>query len=70
MTESVGICQYLVDRYQGDAFRVDSSHPEYGAYLNWLHHADATLTFPQTIKMRYYFLEPIPAKQAPGSRCR
>ena len=64
MTESVAICQYLVDRYQRFDFGLQPSHPEYGAYLNWLHHADATLTFPQTIAMRYYYLEPTPEKQA------
>ena len=64
MTESVGICQYLVDRYQRYDFGLEPSHPEYGHYLNWLHHADATLTFPQTIAMRYYVLEPTPEKQA------
>lgn len=64
MTESVGICQYLVDRYQRFDFGLAPDHPEYGAYLNWLHHADATLTFPQTISMRYYYLEPTPEKQA------
>jgi glutathione S-transferase len=64
MTESVGICQYLVDRYQRYDFGLEPTHPEYGAYLNWLHHADATLTFPQTISMRYYYLEPTPEKQA------
>jgi glutathione S-transferase len=64
MTESVGICQYLVDRYQRYDFGLEPSHTEYGAYLNWLHHADATLTFPQTIAMRYYVLEPTPEKQA------
>jgi len=64
MTESVGICQYLVDRYQRYDFGLEPAHPEYGAYLNWLHHADATLTFPQTISMRYYVLEPTPEKQA------
>jgi glutathione S-transferase len=64
MTESVAICQYLVDRYRRYDFGLESSHPEYGAYLNWLHHADATLTFPQTISMRYYYLEPTPEKQA------
>lgn len=63
MTESVGICQYLVDRYQRFDFGLQPAHPEYGAYLNWLHHADATLTFPQTIAMRYYVLEPTPEKQ-------
>tara|TARA_R110000823_G_scaffold295738_2_gene415554 strand:+ start:40278 stop:40910 length:633 start_codon:yes stop_codon:yes gene_type:complete len=64
MTESAGICQYLVDRYQRYDFGLQPDHPEYGAYLNWLHHADATLTFPQTIAMRYYYLEPSPEKQA------
>jgi glutathione S-transferase len=64
MTESTGICQYLVDRYQRYDFGLQPSHSEYGAYLNWLHHSDATLTFPQTIAMRYYFLEPTPEKQA------
>jgi glutathione S-transferase len=64
MTESAGICQYLVDRYQRYDFGLQPDHPEYGAYLNWLHHSDATLTFPQTISMRYYLLEPNPEKQA------
>jgi glutathione S-transferase len=64
MTESVAICQYLVDRYQRYDLGLPPSHPEYGAYLNWLQHADATLTFPQTISMRYYYLEPTPEKQA------
>ncbi len=64
MTESTAICQYLVDRYQRFDIGLQPSHPEYGAYLNWLHHADATLTFPQTIAMRYYYLEPTPEKQA------
>lgn len=64
MTESAGICQYLVDRYQQFDFGLRPEHPEYGAYLNWLHHSDATLTFPQTIALRYYVLEPTPEKQA------
>ena len=63
MTESAGICQYLVDRYQQYDFGLQADHPEYGAYLNWLHHSDATLTFPQTIAMRYYYLDPTPEKQ-------
>jgi len=64
MTESSAICQYLVDRYQQYEFGLKPEHPEYGEYLNWLHHADATLTFPQTLAMRYYYLEPTPEKQA------
>ena len=57
MTESSGICHYLVEKYQQTAFGVAVDHPEYGDYLNWLFHSDATLTFPQTIVLRYTMLE-------------
>jgi glutathione S-transferase len=66
MTESSGICHYLVERYQQYDFGLKPDHPEYGAYLNWLYHSDATLTFPQTIVMRYFHLEPTPEKQPVG----
>lgn len=58
MTESTGICHYLVERYQRQDLSVSVQHPEYGDYLNWLYHSDATLTFPQTVVMRYMILEP------------
>ena len=64
MTESSGICQYLVDRYGPTPLSVDVSEPEYGSYLNWLHRSDATLTFPQTIVFRYTSLEP-PERRLP-----
>ena len=64
MTESSAICQYLVDRYRRYDLGLQAVQPEYGDYLNWLHHADATLTFPQTIFLRYHYLEPVPEKQA------
>jgi glutathione S-transferase len=63
MTESTGICHYLVERYQQYEFGLKPGDPEYGDYLNWLYHSDATLTFPQTIAMRYLHLEPTPEKQ-------
>lgn len=53
MTESTAICHYLVDRFGHDTLRVDTDDPEYGSFLNWLYHSDATLTFPQTIVLRY-----------------
>ena len=53
MTESAAICQYLADRYAGPPLAVDKSEPAYGAYLNALHFGEATLTFPQTIVLRY-----------------
>lgn len=58
MTESSGICLYLVEKYGNDQLGLKVDHPEYGAYLNWLFHSDATLTFPQTIYLRYSVLEP------------
>ncbi len=63
MTESSGICHYLVEKYQQYDFGLKPDHVEYGDYLNWLYHSDATLTFPQTIAMRYFHLEPTPEKQ-------
>src|ERR1700709_1068705 len=32
--------------------------PAYGAFLNWMYFSDATLTFPQTLVLRYTELEP------------
>lgn len=64
MTESVAICQYLGDRHSpgGLALRVDE--PEYPTYLNDLQFGEATLTFPQTLILRYARLEP-PERQRP-----
>ncbi|MEQ1754370.1 MAG: glutathione S-transferase family protein [Micropepsaceae bacterium] len=59
MTESSGICHYLGERHQPNTLRVDPADPEYGNYLNWLYRSDATLTFPQTIVLRYTQLEPV-----------
>ena len=58
MTESVAMAQYLVEKYGPSDLRVMPDEPDYPAYLNWLHHADATLTFPQTVVLRYKFQEP------------
>ncbi|HXQ17759.1 MAG TPA: glutathione S-transferase family protein [Caulobacteraceae bacterium] len=58
MTESSGICHYLAERHAPNALRVDRADPAYGEYLNWLYRSDATLTFPQTIVLRYSRLEP------------
>lgn len=63
MTESTAICQYLVDRYQRFDLSLCCDHNDYGNYINWLYHADATLTFPQTLVLRYYYLEPNPEKR-------
>lgn len=63
MTESAGICQYLADKHGPTTLGVDKSEKDYGLYLNWLHRSDATLTFPQTLVLRYTLLEPEERRQ-------
>ena len=58
MTESAAICQYLADRHDPGGLAVRPDEPGYGAYLNWLHFGEATLTFPQTLVLRYRRFEP------------
>lgn len=58
MTESAGIAQYLVTKYGPTPLAVDLHEPDYGAFLNWLHFGEATLTFPQALVLRYSTLEP------------
>lgn len=70
MTESTGICHYLVEKYRQYDFGLQPDHPEYGNYLNWLYHSDATLTFPQTLFLRYTRLEPDETKAAVGADYR
>jgi glutathione S-transferase len=58
MTESSAICHYLVSRYGPTPLNVAPEENGYGAFLNWLHFGEATLTFPQTIVLRYGRFEP------------
>jgi glutathione S-transferase len=64
MTESSAICHYLGARYGDGAFEVAPADPAFGAYLNWLHFGEATLTFPQTLILRYGRFE-APERQSP-----
>ncbi len=63
MTESCAIPHYLVTRHGGEHLGVAQDHPQYADFLNWTYHADATLTFPQTIVLRYTVLEPSEEKK-------
>jgi len=58
MTESSGICHYLGTRHGPTPLIVGNDEPDYGAFLNWMYFSDATLTFPQTLVLRYTQLEP------------
>ncbi len=63
MTESAAMCQYLAATHPDAGLDVAPTHPAYGAYLNWLYMSDATLTFPQTLVLRYGRFEPAERKQ-------
>jgi glutathione S-transferase len=63
MTESAAIAHYLVSRYGPSPLNVAADEPAYGAFLNFLHFGEATLTFPQTLYLRYSFLEPAEKRQ-------
>jgi len=62
MTESAAICQYLCSLPAASSLQVEPHEAEYGAFLNFLHFGEATLTFPQTLVLRYSRFE------AEGSR--
>lgn len=64
MTESAAIIEYLCARHGPTPLAVMPDEPDFGAWLNWLHHGEATLTFPQTLVLRYRVLEP-PEKRQP-----
>ncbi len=63
MTESAAMCQYLAARHGAGRLDVSLDDPAYGSYLNWLHMSDATLTFPQTLVLRYTHFEPPERRQ-------
>ena len=63
MSESAATVQYLVTRYGPSDLAVPIDDPAYGAWLNWLHFGEATLTFPQTLVLRYSQLEPLEKRQ-------
>lgn len=58
MTESSAICHYLATAYGPSDLAVAPHEPGYAAYLNFLFMGEATLTFPQTIALRYSRFEP------------
>jgi glutathione S-transferase len=63
MTESAAICQYLATRYGPSPLAVEPHEPAYGAFLNFLHFGEATLTFPEAVVLRYSRIEPEDRRQ-------
>ena len=64
MTESAAMCHYLGAKYGPTDLVVRPDEPAFADYLNFLHMGEATLTFPQTIVLRYTRLEP-PERRVP-----
>lgn len=58
MTESSAIPQYLATRYGPTPLALTPDESDYGLWLDWMHRSEATLTFPQTIVLRYTRFEP------------
>lgn len=58
MTESAAICQYLCALSAPTPLQVEPGEEAFGNYLNYLHFGEATLTFPQTLVLRYSRFEP------------
>lgn len=63
LTESAAICEYLAALHPGAGLSVQPQEADFAAYLNWLHMSDATLTFPQTLVLRYAHFEPAERRQ-------
>ena len=57
MSESCAASLYLATLGGGSPLNVPPGEAEHGAFLNWIAHADATLTFPQSVVMRYGLFE-------------
>jgi glutathione S-transferase len=64
LTESAAICQYLAARHSPRALNVEADEADFGAYLNYLHFGEATLTFPLSLVLRYARFEP-PDRRVP-----
>ena len=58
MTESSAIPHVLATLFGPSDLAVAPDEPAYPAYMNFLFMGEATLTFPQTIHLRYTRLEP------------
>lgn len=63
LTESSACCQYLAVRHSPRALNVESDEAGFADYLNFLHFGEATLTFPQTLLLRYGQFEPPERRQ-------
>jgi glutathione S-transferase len=57
LTESCAIAHYLATRGGYTLLAIAPGERDYGEYCDYTHHADATITFPQTVYMRFCLFE-------------
>lgn len=57
MTESCAIAHFLATKGRDRSLVVTPEEADYPAYLDFTYHADATITFPQTVFMRFALFE-------------
>ncbi|MDZ4277026.1 MAG: glutathione S-transferase family protein, partial [Erythrobacter sp.] len=57
LTESCAITHYLATRDGYTPLAIAPGERDYGEYCDYTYHADATITFPQTVYMRFAIFE-------------
>ena len=57
MTESCAIAHYFATRSGYTDLAIAPGEPDYAEYCDYTYHADATITFPQTVYMRFAIFE-------------
>lgn len=57
LTESCAIAHYLATRGGYTPLAIAPGERDYGEYCDFTYHADATITFPQTVYMRFVLFE-------------
>lgn len=57
LTESCAIAHYLATREGYTGLAIAPGARDYGEYCDYTYHADATITFPQTVYMRFAIFE-------------
>lgn len=57
LTESCAIAHYLATKDGYTDLAIAPGEPDYAEYCDYTYHADATITFPQTVYMRFAIFE-------------
>lgn len=57
MTESCAIAHYMATRSGPSGLAISPGERDYAEYLDYTYHADTTITFPQTVYMRFAMFE-------------